>query len=303
MKFWEDNDLARLPMPETALRLERAAKVHRTVADDGSGSASEVVWHVWGDLNARDLPLVLFHGGSGSWMHWLRNIDDLVAAGRQVWAVDLPGFGDSPAPAFGGDANALVEPLYASLRELFGLQQVDLVGFSFGGLTAGLLTAAHPEIARQLVLVGAPAMGVVPEPQYQLKAWRHLPPEGQLEVHRFNLAELMIHDASLIDDDAMAVHVNNVIRDRMQRRRLARTDILAQSLVRVACPVHAIYGAKDALYKTWITALEGAYTKAAPTFRGIELIADGGHWVQFERPALFRNALLAALHDGANAGR
>jgi 2-hydroxy-6-oxonona-2,4-dienedioate hydrolase len=43
-------------------------------------------------------PVVLFHGGSGSWTHWVRNIQPLVAAGRQVIAADLPGFGDSASP-------------------------------------------------------------------------------------------------------------------------------------------------------------------------------------------------------------
>ena len=293
VKFWEDQEVARLPLPASAVRLEAAATVHRT-----SHSAGNIVWHVWGELAEGDLPLVLFHGGSGSWLHWLRNIDDLVAAGRQVWAVDLPGFGDSDAPESGGDADALVEPLYASMRELFGMQQCDLVGFSFGGLTAGLLTSAHPEIARQLVLVGAPAMGVVPEQQYQLKAWRHLPPESQLNAHRFNLGALMFYDTAVIEGDALSVHVNNVTRDRMQRRRLARTDILARSLPNVTCPVHAIYGANDSLYKAWIAALQEAYAKAVPDFRGLELIPQSGHWVQFESPEAFKQALLAALKDG-----
>ena len=39
--------------------------------------------------------MLLLHGGSGSWTHWLRNIQPLVDAGRQVLVPDLPGFGDS----------------------------------------------------------------------------------------------------------------------------------------------------------------------------------------------------------------
>ncbi|QNP49247.1 alpha/beta fold hydrolase [Diaphorobacter aerolatus] len=268
--------------------------MHRTACGDG-----DVVWHVWGECAPGDLPLVLFHGGSGSWMHWIRNIDDLVAAGRQVWAVDLPGFGDSAvSPVGSGDADGIIEPLYASMRELFGASPVDLVGFSFGGMTAGMLLAAHPELARQLVLVGAPAMGVVPKRQFELKAWRHLPPAEQLAAHRFNLGALMLSDPALIEGEALQVHVANVVRDRMQRRRLAHTDILARSLPQVHCPVHAIYGALDSLYKEWITVLEQAYVRTAPDFRGFALVPDCGHWVQFERPQAFKQALLAALKNG-----
>jgi pimeloyl-ACP methyl ester carboxylesterase len=59
--------------------------------------------------------------------------------------------------------------------------------------------------------------------------------------------------------------------------------------------VHAIYGAHDALYKAWIHQLEAAYAAAAPDFRGLTLILQAGHWVQFERPEAFDEALLAAL--------
>jgi 2-hydroxy-6-oxonona-2,4-dienedioate hydrolase len=179
---------------------------------------------------------------------------------------------------------------------LLGGEPCDLVGFSFGGLTAGLLLAAHPALARRLVLVGAPAMGVTPERQFELKAWRHLPTAAEQEaVHRFNLAALMLRDASLIDGLALELHIANLRRDRMPRRRLAHTDILARSLPRVRCPVHAIYGAHDALYKAWIHQLEDAYKAAAPNFRGLVLIPEAGHWVPFERPEAFDEALLSAL--------
>ena len=138
-------------------------------------------------------------------------------------------------------------------------------------------------------------MGVTPDRQFELKAWRHLPEAEQAVVHRSNLAALMLHDTVLIDGLALDLHVANVVRDRMPRRRLAHTDALALALPRVTCPVHAIYGRDDALYKEWIVALEGAYAAAAPDFRGMALIDDTGHWVQFERPQAFAQTLLAAL--------
>lgn len=289
-------EVARLPSPEIG-RLRALAQRHTTPC--GSG---DTVWHSWGEARGDEPPLVLLHGGSGSWTHWVRNIEPLVAAGRQIWIPDLPGFGDSGTPPEGGDADALVEPMADGLRALFGPRSVDLVGFSFGGLTAGLTLAAHPELACQLVVVGAPAMGVVAERPVRLKGWRHLPPAEQLDMHRYNLAVLMLRDAALVEGLALEVHVGNVVRDRMTRRRLARTDILARSLPQVTCPVHVIYGEADALYQGFMAELEAAYAAAVPDFRGMALVADAGHWVQFERPEAFLQALLAALADGA-AGR
>ncbi len=254
------------------------------------------VWHLWGEARPGEPPVVLFHGGSGSWTHWVRNIEPLVAAGRQVIAADLPGFGDSALPPSGGDADALVAPLADGLRRLLGGTRCDLVGFSFGGLTAGLLLAEHPALARRLVLVGAPAMGVTPGRPFVLKGWRHLPTAEQQEaVHKHNLAALMFKDPARIDRLALALHIANVHRDRLPRRRLARTDMLARSLPRVRCPVAVIYGAHDALYQGWMPELEAAFEAAVPDFRGLALIPEAGHWVPFERPEAFDAALVAAL--------
>jgi pimeloyl-ACP methyl ester carboxylesterase len=261
----------------------------------GSG---ELVWHVWGTAQPGVAPLVMLHGGSGSWTHWVRNIDALVAAGCELWLPDLPGFGASAPPPLGTDADALVEPLRAGLQALLGEQPVDLVGFSFGGLTAGLLLAAHPALAQRLVLVGAPAMGVVPQRQFELKAWRHLEdPEAQRAVHRHNLAALMLYDPQQIEGLALDLHVANMHQDRMPGRRLAGTDILARSLPRIPCPVHAIYGRHDAVYLDYMEPLATAYAAAAPDFRGMTLIEEAGHWVQFEQARAFNAALLAALGD------
>jgi pimeloyl-ACP methyl ester carboxylesterase len=269
----------------------------------GSG---DIVWRRFGTPKLDRAPLVMLHGGSGSWTHFIRNIDALVAAGLELWLPDLPGFGDSAPSPDGPDADAMVRPLLEGLDILLGerlvQQRCDLLGFSFGGLTAGLMLVERPSLARQLVLVGAPAMGVVPQRQFDLKGWRHLAdPLEQAEVHRHNLAVLMLYDDKLIGRAsepltlAMEVHVANVVRDRLPRRRLAHTALLAQSLPKISCPVSVIYGEFDALYKSYIHQLETAYARVTPDFRGMTLVENAGHWVQFERAQAFHEAVLSAL--------
>lgn len=281
-----------LPLAARA-RLARGRRLSTVV--DGA----RLVAHVWAPeagAAADSSPVVLFHGGSGSWTHWVKNILPLVDTGRHVLAIDLPGFGDSdPAPG-GTDADAMLEPLAAALSEWLAGQWCDLVGFSFGGMTAGMLLASHHALARRLVLVGAPAMGVARGRPFVLKGWRHLKtPQEQAEIHRHNLGVLMLHDHDLIDGLALEVHTTNVQRDRLPRRRLAQTDILARSLPRVQCPVSAIYGAHDVLYRDHIDQLGAAFAAATPRFEGLQLIPGAGHWVQFEAPEAFDAALMRAL--------
>ncbi|WP_021025120.1 alpha/beta fold hydrolase [Comamonas sp. B-9] len=279
-----------LPLPalyETLL----AKAARRTTVFEGQ----TVVWHSWGARRPGTLPLVMLHGGSGSWTHWIRNIDALLAQGHELWLPDLPGFGDSDPPAVGTDADAMLAPLHAGMAQL-DLLPCQLMGFSFGGMTAAMLTAAYPQAVERLVLVGAPAMGVVPEKQFSLKGWRHLSdPAEQLEMHRYNLGALMLWDAAKIDDQALAVHQHNVVRDRLPRRRLANTDILAQSLPQIACPVAAIYGAYDALYKSYMPALEHQYRAVTPHLQAFVRLPDAGHWVQYEQPEAFMATLLPLL--------
>ena len=160
-----------LPL-EVQRLLARASRVG-TPCGDGA-----MVWHVWqpaSDQSAnKHPPVVLLHGGSGSWTHWLRNIDALVARGRRVYAADLPGFGDSAAPARGTDADALTEPVEHGLQRLLGDTACDLVAFSFGGMVAGFIAAQFPARAHRLVLVGAPGLGVASRNTVTLTAWRHL---------------------------------------------------------------------------------------------------------------------------------
>ena len=170
-------------MPTTDIATLRArATLHTTHFGN-----RQTVWHSWG-VPSTQTPVLLLHGGSGSWTHWLRNIQSLVDAGRQVWVPDLPGFGDSDLPIGGSDADALPAPLQAGLQQLMGDTAVDVVGFSFGGMVGGFLAQAHPARVARLVLVGAPALGMVQRNTVPLQAWRHLAdPAAQEARHLHNL--------------------------------------------------------------------------------------------------------------------
>jgi 2-hydroxy-6-oxonona-2,4-dienedioate hydrolase len=289
--------MSSLNCPDLPTEVQRLlARATRIETPCGAGS---MVWHVWHPdphQSAKDHPpVVLLHGGSGSWTHWLRNIEPLVQSGRSVYAADLPGFGDSAAPAKGTDADALTEPVERGLQQLLGNTACDLVAFSFGGMVAGFIAAQFPARAHRLVLVGAPGLGVASRNTITLTAWRHLSDPAEREaVHRKNLALLMLYKPESITPLALRLHTDNTLRDRMKGRRLAYSEALAQALVNVQCPVHAIYGFEYALYRRRQDALLRAL-HAVPHFEGLHWIEGAGHWVQFEAPPAFDAVLLAIL--------
>lgn len=258
-----------------------------------------MVWHAWGPNEGS--VIVLLHGGSGSWMHWIRNIAPLVSAGHRVLAVDLPGFGDSAEPLTGGDVDALIEPLHAAWQLLKPAQMnTTFVGFSFGGMTAALWLAAYPEDAQNLVMVGSPGLGLTTPDRIRLKGWRHLPTEAQqAEAHRHNLMALMLQHEESLDPLALAVHAANVVRDRMPRRRLSSTPIVAEALPRIHCPLHVIFGEHDALYKGRWPEVAALFKTQTPNLASWQRVPEAGHWVQYERAEAFQLALLACTADTA----
>jgi 2-hydroxy-6-oxonona-2,4-dienedioate hydrolase len=277
-------------LPRAALDILQRATRHTTPCGEG-----DLVWHAWGEGE----PLVLLHGGSGSWTHWIRNVEALAASGRQLLVPDLPGFGDSQRPPGNGDADGVVPVLAEGLPYLLGMQAADIVGFSFGGLCAGLLAAAHPELVRRLVLVGAPGFGLR-EKRLTLVAWQHLDdPHARESAHRRNLATLMLHRPESVDALAVAVQAANVPHDRMRRRKLAMTDILLRHLGAIECRVDAIYGEHDALYSGGLLDQVELLLRRAPHFGRLLRIPEAGHWVQFEAAAAFHAALLELLAEGA----
>lgn len=258
---------------------------------------AKTVWHVWGDASQ---PVVVFlHGGSGSWTHWVRNIAPLRDAGYRVLVPDLPGFGDSDLPVGCVDTDDMPPHLHVGLAQLQPTGPVSLVGFSFGGMTAALWLAAYPMDAQHLVLVGAPGMGLTVTDRIALKGWRHLPsPEAQDQVHRHNLMALMLQRPESLDDLALALHTANVTRDRVTRRRLSSTDIVARTLPQLHARVSAIYGEHDALYRGRLPELQVAMQNLSTQWGQWHTVKGAGHWVQFEDATMFNHQLNALLASG-----
>ena len=232
-------------------------------------------------------PLVLVHGGNGSWLHWVRNIEAL-AATHELWLPDLPGCGDSDPLAPPATLERLVAALRANIATLIGAdREIDLAAFSFGSVLSSNLVVARGQV-RRLALFGATGHGFPREP-LGLQNWRTLAPEQQIEAHRHNVATLMLHDPAAIDALALAVHSAASERTRLRSKQLSHTSVTRQALDRLAIPMLLVWGEHDPT----ASAAEVAPALAAGHAERQWLVLPGaGHWVQYERAGEV-NALLA----------
>ena len=263
-----------------------AAEAQRIETPCGDGG---MVWRIWGS----GPPLVLFHGGYGSWTHWIRNV--LVLAREfTVVAPDLPGLGESATPPEPHTAEGLAAIVVQGLEIVLPKDtSPHIAGFSFGGVLGGHVAAQLGDRLRALTLVGSNGLGLVRQPTDLQRVQAEMSPEEALAVHRHNLGALMIADPAKIDELAVYIQSQNAPRGRVRSRRFSRADTLARALPLVKARLDGIWGERDATAYPHLDERARVLRSFQPGAR-FEVIAGAGHWVQYEAADRF-NPLLAEI--------
>jgi len=257
--------------------LDRASTRYTTplVTPLGDG---HIVWRCWGE----GTPLVLLHGGTGSWLHWIRNVEAL-SCDMMVVVPDLPGSGESASPRPPFSAESIAAILLQGLDQIIGAQtHFSTAGFSMGGLIAGYLTQQGGSRVDTLVLVGSTGMGGTRAQMEPLKSWRRLPTdEEKRAIHRVNLGILMIHDPQNIDALAVEIQSRNAAVSRIRGKHVSHTGSLANCLPGFAGRLAGIWGEHDPTAAPYLAERRDrlqAFKPGAP----FDIVPSAGHWVQFE---------------------
>jgi 2-hydroxy-6-oxonona-2,4-dienedioate hydrolase len=258
--------------------------VHRTSCNGG-----HMVWHEWG----HGPPLVLMHGGFGSWMHWIRNVEAL-ALHYRVLAADIPGLGASDAVCDNPTPQSIGTVVAQGLRELVGDEPLHLTGFSFGALISGQVCLQLGGQVRTFTLVGASGMDL-PRPSMELMR-RH---DGMAQAERLaalkhNLNTLMLRHPSSIDELAIYVQEWNDAHSRVRSRRMSLGDSLALALPDITARLGGIWGELDATAGEFLDLRADLLRHSQPDVP-FTVIPDAGHWVQYEVAEAFNATLLEYL--------
>jgi pimeloyl-ACP methyl ester carboxylesterase len=258
---------------EFVAALDRAST--RRTTPNGAG---EVVWRIWG----QGYPLVLMHGGTGSWMHWVRNIEDL-ARDFMVIVPDIPGSGESGSPEPPITAERVAAVLAEGLKTIIGPDSgFAIAGFSMGGLIAAYVASLSGTRAEHLLLVGSTGTNLPRGPMAPLVSWRRLPTdEAKRAVHRKNLGILMIHDPAKIDDLAVHVQAENAGRSRVRGKHVANTGTLVDSLSGFKGKLAGIWGEQDPTAAPHLAERRDLLRQIQPG-APFDIIPGAGHWVQYE---------------------
>jgi pimeloyl-ACP methyl ester carboxylesterase len=236
------------------------------------------VWRIWGE----GPPLVLLHGASGSWTHWIRNVLPL-AAWFRVLVPDMPGYGDSDAPPEPHTADGLADLVASGVNALLPPPtSLDLAGFSLGGIIAGLVAARLGRRLRTLVLLGTGGLALGGAPRRPLVRIRSaMRPDEVRHVYRENLKTLMIASNDKVDDLAVFLQMESVRRARFKSEGIPESDSLLKALPAIRARVTSIWGSRDAFMGSHLEDCRRilASGQRGPDFRVIE---GAGHWTPYE---------------------
>lgn len=241
-------------------------------------------------------PLLLLHGGVGSWNHWIRNIDAF-AERFTVYAVDLPAFGDSPGVPRGIAKADYLASCRAGVAALLPDGETFLLaGFSFGGIVAAHIAATFGERLRRVSLISPGGMRAfrLDDPPYRKMPDNDAPEAERRAVIRHNLLQLMLHHPESADEQAVDLQWRNIRRARIMSQRVGGRHDLLSDLRRVRCPLQILLGEHDTvIYPSHAERM--AHIRAAAPQARFDVIPGAGHWMQYERAAAVNRVMLDFL--------
>jgi len=241
-------------------------------------------------------PLLLLHGLGQSSTAWRRVMPAFSSRHRTI-ALDLPGFGESPAPVaqpYGGPEyfSKVVEATTSAL----GLGSLDAIGHSAGGLALMLDALRSPQRYRRIVLVDP--VGFTPMPNNLfgtaaaslVRLFVGIPRTKSMTRALYSTA---FFDTSRVDDETVDELARRHADPRAKRiarhtftkffdycRRLAPFH---ERLASLYVPILAIWGQEDRLFPASDAA---SLARVLPRAR-LQIFEHCGHCPQIEQPERF----------------
>ena len=250
-----------------------------------------VCWRIWG----KGQPIIFLHGGYGSWRHWIKQVTYL-SKNYQILVPDMPGFGESSDLKSDHTPENISLNLYQTFRKLniTDLDNINLVGFSFGGLISGHLSYQFLKKGielKNLILVGPGGTGARRGPMREMV--RRTPKmsfEEILRAHFENLKILMINNPKNIDLLSLYIQLENTNNHRLKSRPISATNTLMKILEKQNIIPYLIFGEKDATVGPYLEERISIFRAACKDIR-IHVEINAGHWIMYEKPANFNKLI------------
>jgi pyruvate dehydrogenase E2 component (dihydrolipoamide acetyltransferase) len=240
--------------------------------------------------------VLLIHGYGGDRNSWLF-LQEPLAAGRRVYALDLPGHGTSAKDVGDGSVGLLADAVLAVLDAIGAAGRVHLVGHSLGGAVAAAAAARDPARVRSLTLIAPAGFGAEVNAGYlrgfaEAQTRRELKPVvAQLFADESLVTRQLVDDLlayKRLDgvDEALRTLLGTLLDPGGDTQRLDSAAAIAA--LGGAVPVTVIWGSADRV-------LPAAQAEAVAGAARRHVIDGAGHMPHMERPAQVQAAIEEAI--------
>lgn len=235
-------------------------------------------------------PAIVLHGW-GARIETVASIVEALAPVATVYALDLPGFGESDPPPRPWGVEDYARLLSRFLDALAIEPPAALVGHSNGGRVAIALAATEPQKVSRLLLIDSAGIRPRRGPSYyrkvaMAKVGKHA--ARWLGAPGLRLRELLVGRAASADYAATAPQM------RPTFVRLVNAD-LRGLLPKIAAPTLLIWGAND----TATPVSDGQLMERLIPDAGLVVFEGAGHYSYLEQPRRFATIARHFLGEGA----
>lgn len=225
-----------------------------------------------------DRNIILIHGFGGDLDRWLFTQGPL-SASASVYALDLPGHGQS-TKAVGDGSVAAMADIVRKFIDHIGADHAHLIGHSLGGAIALQTAIAHPDKVDALSLIATAGIGVEINGTYiqgfvQAGSRREVKPLLQQLV-----GDPSLINRNLIDDilkykrlDGVTEALQTIASEFLEGDR--QTVDLRSHLASLPIPIRVIWGSADQI-------IPASHTENLPNNVTVNVLEGFGHLVQVE---------------------
>ncbi|MBI3928798.1 MAG: alpha/beta hydrolase [Armatimonadetes bacterium] len=227
-----------------------------------------------GPADGERLPVLLVHGGCGSWQNWRAQLEFL-GRNHRVLAPDLRGHGGSPWPG-----PSTVDEFYTDLQDLVRSELPErfaVIAHSFGGYLATRLAVDYPKRVQALALVNTAG---------------HIP-----RGLAYRLLELFSDGASLMRQlRPSVISTESRVAKSILQKTLPGWDCW-ELYARLSVPTLVAVGGLDPLIPLEL----GRRTANAIARSRLEVVPAGGHVLMWQQPERLNGWLEELLESRRSA--
>ncbi|MFN0195304.1 MAG: acetoin dehydrogenase dihydrolipoyllysine-residue acetyltransferase subunit [Planctomycetaceae bacterium] len=226
-------------------------------------------------------PVVLIHGFAGNLNNWLFNHSAL-AGDRAVYAIDLPGHGQSSKDIGEGSIEFFAN-VVREWMDALGIERAHLVGHSMGGAIAMATALSAPQRILSCTLISSAGLGNEIDAEY-VRGVVNSDRRKELKVYLERLfANPELATRQLVDDVLKFKRIDGV---QAALNQLADTFIVEgrqktvyrDRMHEISVPLLVLWGEKDRI-------VPRSHTTGLPANCTVEILENCGHMVQMEASA------------------